>query len=188
MIFFFLNDIHPTVNCSCDYSFTSIPFLDVNFSLHNGKIVTDLYTKPADKPQYLLHSSCHPIHTKRAIPFSLALRLRRICSTNETFTLWTNELIDYPYKRGYNRYFLQREIQRVNNITRTEALTPSETSTLDKPERVPLVITYNRALRSISSIIRKHFHILISSPRCYNVFKAAPIVAYRRSTVTSVIF
>ena len=182
MIFFFLNDIHPTVNCSCDYSFTSIPFLDVNFSLHNGKIVTDLYTKPADKPQYLLHSSCHPIHTKRAIPFSLALRLRRICSTNETFTLWTNELIDYPYKRGYNRYFLQREIQRVNNITRTEALTPSETSTLDKPERVPLVITYNRALRSISSIIRKHFHILISSPRCYNVFKAAPIVAYRRSS------
>ena len=90
-------------------SFTSIPFLDVNFSLHNGKIVTDLYTKPADKPQYLLHSSCHPIHTKRAIPFSLALRLRRICSTNETFTLRTNELIDYPYKRGYNRYFLQRE-------------------------------------------------------------------------------
>ena len=188
MIFFFLNDIHPTVNCSCDYSFTFIPFLDVNFSLHNGKIVTDLYTKPADKPQYLLRSSCHPIHTKRAIPFSLALRLRRICSTNETFTLRTNERIDYPYKRGYNRYFLQREIQRVNNITRTEALKPPDTSTLDKPERVPLVITYNSALRSISSIIRKHFHILISSPRCYNVFKAAPIVAYRRSTVTSVIF
>ena len=56
------------------------------------------------------------------------------------------------------------------------------TSTLDKPERVPFVITYNPALRSISSIIRKHFHILISSPRCYNVFKAAPIVAYRRSS------
>ena len=70
-----------------------------------------LYTKPTDKHQYLLHSSCHPIHSKRAIPFSLALRLRRICSTSETFTLRTNELIDY---------FLQREIQRVNSITRTE--------------------------------------------------------------------
>ena len=68
------------------------------------------------------------------------------------------------------------------NITRTEALTPPDTSTLDKPERVPFVITYNPALRSISSIIRKHFHILISSPRCYNVFKAAPIVVYRRSS------
>ena len=119
---------------------------------------------------YILHVIPY---TKRAIPFSLALRLRRICSTNETFTLRTNEPIDYLHKRGYNRYFLQREIQRVNNITRTEALT----STLDKPERVPFVITYNPALRSISSIIRKPFHILISSPRCYNVFKAAPIVA-----------
>ena len=173
----FLNDIDPTIKL------TSIPFLDVNVSLHNGKIVTHLYTKPTDKHQYLLHSSCHPIHTKRAIPFSLALRLHHICSTNETFTLRTDELIEYLHKRGYNRCFLQGEIQRVNNITRTEALTPLDTSTraLDKPERVPFVITYNPA-RSISSIIRKHFHILISSPRCYNVFKAAPIVAYRRSS------
>ena len=55
-------------------------------------------------------------------------------------------------------------------------------SLLDKPERVPFAITPNPALRSISSIIRKHFHILISSPRCYSVFTAAPIVAYRRSS------
>ena len=41
----------------------------------------------------------------------------------KTFTLRTTELIDCLYKRGYNRYFLQREIQRVNNITLTEALT-----------------------------------------------------------------
>ena len=165
-----LNDIHPTIKFTCDHFFTSITFLDVNVSLHNGKIVTDLYTKPTDKHQYLLHSSCHPIHTKRAIPFSLAL----FCSTNETSTTRTNELIDYLHKRGYNRYFLQREIQRVNNIIWTESLTPLDTSTLDKPERVPFVITYNPAPRSISSIIRKHFHILISSPCCYNVFKAVP--------------
>ena len=116
-----------------------------------------LYTIPTDKHQYLLHSSCHPIHSKRAIPFGLALRHRRICSTNETLTRRTNERIDYFYKRGYNRYFLQREIQRVNSITRTETLTPHDTSTLDKLEPVPFVITYNpAALRSISSIIRKH--------------------------------
>ena len=140
---------------------------------------------------YTLYSSCHPIHTCVpnvlfffSVAFQSKLRLRRICSTNETFTLRTSELIDYLYKRGYNRYFLRREIQRVNNITRTEALMPHDTSTLDKTERVPFVTTYNTALRSISSIIRKHvhFHILISSPRCYNLFKAAPIVSYRRSS------
>ena len=51
----FLNDIHPTMKFTCDYSFTPIPFLDVSVSLHNGKIVTDLYTKPTDKHQYLLN-------------------------------------------------------------------------------------------------------------------------------------
>ena len=64
------------------------------------------YPKPTDKHQYLLHSSCHPVHTKYAIPFSLALRLRRICTNNETFIVRTNELIDYLYKRVYKRYFL----------------------------------------------------------------------------------
>ena len=46
-----------------------------------------------------------------------------------------NLLTDYLYKRGYNRYFLHREIQWVNN-TRTGALTPHDTSTLDKADRV----------------------------------------------------
>ena len=51
----FLNDIHSTMKFTCDYSFTPIPFLDVSVSLHSGKIVTDLYTKPTHKHQYLLN-------------------------------------------------------------------------------------------------------------------------------------
>ena len=69
----YLNNIHPTIKFTSNYSLTSIPFLDVSVSLYNGTITTDLYTKPTDKHQYLLQSSCHPRHTKRAIPFSLAL-------------------------------------------------------------------------------------------------------------------
>ena len=59
----YLNNIHPTIQFTSNYSFTSIPFLDVNVSLINGKLTTDLYTKPTDKHQYLLQSSCHPKHT-----------------------------------------------------------------------------------------------------------------------------
>ena len=55
--------------------------------LANRRIETDLFCKPTDKHQYLLHSSSHPFHTKRSIPYSLALRLRRICST-ETSLIW----------------------------------------------------------------------------------------------------
>ena len=51
----YINENSPTMKFTCDYSFTPIPFLDVSVSLHNGKIVTDLYTKPTDKHQYLLN-------------------------------------------------------------------------------------------------------------------------------------
>ena len=52
-----------------------------------------LYTKPTDEQQYLLRSSCHPLHmhTKRAFPFSLDLRIQRICSSIEMFKLRCNE-------------------------------------------------------------------------------------------------
>ena len=144
----YLNNIHPTIKFTSNHSFTSIPFLDVSVSLCNGTITTDLYTKPTDKHQYLLQSSCHPKHTKRAIPFSLALRLRRICSSDDTFTLRTNELKTYLNKRGYNLSFLNQEIGRVNDITRSDALTNKDTPDTDQPTRVPLVITYNPALPS----------------------------------------
>ena len=89
----YLNNIHPTIKFTSSHSATSISFLDVKVSLDQfGKVETDLYTKPTDKHQYLLQSSCHPLHTKRAIPFGLALRLRRICSSDESFRLRANEL------------------------------------------------------------------------------------------------
>ena len=49
----------------------------------NGKIITDLYRKPTDKDQYLLTSSCHPIDCFKSSPFSLTMRIVRICSETQ---------------------------------------------------------------------------------------------------------
>lgn len=81
----YLNSIHQTIKFTSERSTTSIPFLDVTIQLNNGKIEPDLYCKPTNKHQYLLSTSSHPHHTKRSIPYSLALRLRRICSTEHCF-------------------------------------------------------------------------------------------------------
>ena len=59
-----------------------IPFLDVSIILENGKLTTNSYSKPTDKHQYLYSTSCHTKHTKTSLPHCLALRLRRICSTD----------------------------------------------------------------------------------------------------------
>ena len=65
--------IYRTIKFTSERSETSIPFLDVNIQLHDGKIKTDLYCEPTDKHQHLLHSSSHQYHTKKSIPYSLAL-------------------------------------------------------------------------------------------------------------------
>ena len=83
----YLKNIHPTIKFTSSHSLTNAPFLDVMVSLHNRIIETDLFTKPTDKHQHLLSSLCHPHHTKRAIPFSLAIRLRCICSRDAKFAL-----------------------------------------------------------------------------------------------------
>ena len=174
----YLNNIHPTIKFTHAHSSTNVPFLDVNVSIANGLIETDLYSKPTDKHQHLLFSSCHPSHTKKAIPYSLALRLRRICSTDQSFKTRTSELISYLLKRGYSLNFLKKQINRAADIPRHVALQPKpKTST----NRIPFTLTYNPTLPSISSIIKKHFNILHSSNRCKEVFPELPVVAFRRS-------
>ena len=93
-----LNEIHPTIKftmnhtnirdedldqkCECEEKYT-IPFLDVACTMEDGRIKTDLHTKETDRNMYLLPSSCHPKQTTKAIPFSLALRIVRVCSSPE---------------------------------------------------------------------------------------------------------
>ena len=146
-------------------------------SVKDGSIETELYTKPTDKHQYLLVSYCHPQHTKRSIPFGLALRLRRICSNPDNYKQRTNELIDYLANRGYDKTFLKTQIQRASDILRTDALTNKPKT---QTETIPFVITYNPALPNLAYIIHKHSNVLYSSDRWRNTFKNLPLVAYRR--------
>ena len=44
-----------------------VAFLDINVSLENGYVTTDLYTKSTDCHQYLHCSSAHPHHQKNSI-------------------------------------------------------------------------------------------------------------------------
>ena len=74
------NVLNPT--CGCKQA-ESLPFLDTSCQIIDGKIVTDLYRKETDRNQYLLTSSCHSAHVTENIPFSLALRIVRICSLPE---------------------------------------------------------------------------------------------------------
>ena len=160
---------NPTIKLTSEQSSSSVAFLDTTVSTKDGKISTDLYVKPTDTHQYLLSSSCHPYHTKRSIPYSLGLRLRRICSNDTAFNKRCDKLAEHLKKRGYKEKLILREINKAKQVpARDQALKPSVQKT--NATRHPFVVTYNPASPNLNKIISKHFPILQTSNRCKKVF------------------
>ena len=168
-----LNNTHPTIKFTAEWSRESIPFLDTLMSLKDGTITMDLYVKPTDTHQYLAANSCHPRHCKEAIPFSQALRMRRICSSDGDFLKRTAELKTH----GYLAPFIQGQIDRASNISRVNALAPGSH---EANRRVPLVVTYHPSPPNLPSITKGNIPVLHASRRLKNAISESPIVAYRR--------
>ena len=75
-----LNDLMPwVVRFKFEFSFQKIEFLDLEISLEDGKLSTNIYVKPTNKQLFLDFKSNHPDHCKESIPYSQALRLVERC-------------------------------------------------------------------------------------------------------------
>ena len=118
----------------------TIPFLDINISLKDGYLHTDIYTKPTDTHAYLHHKSCHPRHTVNNIPFSQFLRLRRICSETETFDARADEMTGHFVARGYARDRVEGAKLKVRGLARSDTLSYKAKRTNTRP---PFVLTHN---------------------------------------------
>ena len=149
-------------------------------TLKDGIISTSLHHKSTDTHQYLAAKSCHPRHCNAAIPYSQALRIRRICSSDQDFCKNTNELHHHLVRRGYNSSFIQQQIDRASMINRKDSLDPHVQSTNSHPSRVPLVITFHPTLPKFPVLTEKYLPLLHVSPRLKRVFPEKLITAFRR--------
>ena len=176
-----MNTQHDYIKFTSNYNVEtkSVPFLDMTVSIENGQFVTDLYKKETSICQYLLPSSCHPAHQSKNIPFSLAFRLRRICSREEDFEKRLDELKCDLLSRQYHPKIIKAAFDRIRLIPRLEAI-----QKVVKPpsDRKILALTYHPTLPSVSSIVKKHWSVMTSQSnilkRC---FPQPPMVAYRRA-------
>ena len=173
-----LNRHHPTIKFTANWSAQAVTFLDTTVYLENGRIRTDLHVKPTDKHQYLRMDSCHPIHCKASIPYSQALRLRRICSEEQVFKNRARELKQHFLSRGYNEQHLNKQIQRALNTSREACLQPKQNR--EKSARIPLVVTYHPILPFFRMTAKRHLPILHVSERLRRAFRYPPIIAFRR--------
>ena len=140
---------------------------------------TDLYVKPTDKHLYVQSNSNHPNSVKKAIPYGLGVRIKRICSEEKDYRVHRAELKGQLRRRGYSGKFLEGELQKVDKLKREDLLAYKEKPKVNN-KRVPLVITYSRQLPDVHNIVRKHMPILYNSGRLMKAFEKPPLVAYRR--------
>ena len=120
----FVNNFHAALQFTWEISETSVSFLDILVSINGNKLSTSVFYKPTDSHSYLLFSSSHPNHTKRSIPFSQFLRLRRIFNEDEGFQAKSLELRHFFAQRGYPTSLLDTPFRRPPKFP---ILTPSQT-------------------------------------------------------------
>ena len=122
--------------------------------------MTDLYRKPTDKPRALLPSSAHPTHIPANIVYSMAFRLIRICSGEDSFKKRLQELKeDFLIPRGYKPRIIDGQYKRILELPggtylekRKEALKKKEKKQGDN-KRIIVPFLYNPLLPNLSSVL-----------------------------------
>ena len=175
----FINSLYPTIKFTLVSSPNSLNVLDLTLNPVDGFIQTDIYSKPTDNHIYLLRNSAHPTHVTRAIPYGVATRIRRNCSTDEAFTKRSSEYQGYLYNWGYNPRLVSQQFEKAKSISRETLLQPQPK---ESKKIFPLVLDFNPRLPSIGKIIRKHKHLIYDSPSLKEIFPVGSIIpAFRRS-------
>lgn len=180
----FMNEFHPAIKFTCEFDFAtrSVEFLDMRIWVdEDGVIQTDLFVKKNAKNQYLLPSSNHPSHICKNIPYSLAYRIKRICSQPEQCEVRFGELRQLLLERGYRRRVVDSALDRVRLLDREVMLEKVVKVDQGMQDRVRAVFRFDRRLPDLSGIFRKNWQVMVEDDkRLLEVFPKPPMICYTR--------
>jgi len=171
-----LNNHHTTIKFEMNHSQNEVNFLDTTIYIdkHTQTLHTKLYTKPTHKNQYLHYNSEHPSHVKKAIPYSQALRLRRITDNDDILHTELNTLKEKFIQRGYPQTLVETEINKVHQIERQNTLRyKSQQEKLENFNKftkgdafLPLIVTYSSSYNKSPTLkqqLNKHWHAFLDN-------------------------
>ena len=123
-LFNYLDEFHPSIKFTMEYSEKQINFLDVLVTKFDSgeKLCSSLCTKPINRHQYLHATSCHRAVYKNSIAFGQAIRLERICSDENDLQWNLVSSESWLVNRGYRAKKVITEIQKINLIDRASLL------------------------------------------------------------------
>ena len=84
----------------------------------------DVFAKDTDSFTYVLPSTCFPKNNIENIPKGVALRLSRICDSDEKFEKHSVEYQNYLTARDYKPGKVKKQFSDIKKLTREEAREP----------------------------------------------------------------
>lgn len=118
-------------------------------------------------------------HCKTAIPYSQALRFRRICSNQNDFASNCDQLRIDLARQKYPLPLIEDSIRKASEQERSSLFSGNKTST--SRSQTNLILTYSASGPNVNEILRRHHNILLQSERMKHVIPDPPRVVYRRA-------
>ena len=120
-----MNKVDPTkeIQFIMEVATDTLEFLDLKlkFDQESKQIPVDVLAKYTDSFTYVLPSACFPKSNIESIPKGVALRLRRICDSDEKFEKHSAEYQSYIIARDYRPGKIKQKFQALKKLTREKA-------------------------------------------------------------------
>ncbi|CAJ0950878.1 unnamed protein product [Ranitomeya imitator] len=180
-----LNDNHLNINLTWKYSKHTVEFLDVTLNKgERGFITTNVFRKSTATNTLLHATSSHHPQTFRSVPISQFLRIKHICSDDDTFEQQARILKNNLQQRGYNHRAIRAGYRRAKFTPREILLAQSRhnvSRTRFDNQPVRFITTFNSEWRVISDILRKYWPVLLADEDVEPYISQYPSITWRRS-------
>lgn len=173
-----LNELNPDIKFTAEESLDRISYLDILLTKQDEVIMTDIFYKPTDTHQYLHFNSCHPRHTKRAIPYNLARKTCTIVNSETVKIQRLHQLKQFLMKRNYPEKIIDDAIEKCKKLDRKDLLNPIQRNKTQCI--IPLVTTYNPRNPNVTRTVKHLNEVLKTDETFSKIFEKQKFINSKR--------
>lgn len=175
-----LNELNEHINVTIECAGRSVHFLDINLSIVNNKLETDIYYKLTDSKQYLNFRSHHPHHIKVALPYNLARRICTIVSDNDLKLLRLDEMKKSLMLCKYPESLVNDGIKKALSVKREDLIKVKLNNKKNNDNHIIYVTTYNSNYDDNCNIVKPIFNTLKSNNATCQIFNNKNLLMSKR--------
>ena len=205
-----INNLHETINFTCQYSTNEMNFLDttIYIDITKNRFMSKLFIKPTDTATLLHYHSYHPKHTFSNIIYSQTLRYRMLTTDDKILYKQLKKLKNILTQRGYPNKLINIAFNRIKHTTQKDCLykkpkTYNNYITKSKKIRykskyshytkryknnnnnktdgaLPFIIPFYKNMNPINNILQRNWYLIENDADLKKIMPNKPFTVYKR--------